>query len=91
MTDLSLGGSGHCLCGAVRYAFDAAPNWQAHCHCESCRRATSSPYTSYFGVSHGHWRWTGETPKVFVSSPGVKRHFCGTCGSPSGGCSSHGI
>jgi len=82
VTDLSQGGSGHCLCGAVRYAFDAAPNWQAHCHCESCRRATSSPYTSYFGVSHGHWRWTGETPKVFMSSPGVKRHFCGTCGSP---------
>ena len=76
------GGTGRCLCGKVRFAFEGAPNWQAHCHCESCRRATASPFTSYFGVSHGRWHWTGTTPVAFVSSPGVKRHFCTTCGSP---------
>ena len=82
MSDLSQGGAGRCLCGAVRYDFDAAPLWQAHCHCESCRRATSSPYTSYFGVADGHWRWTGAEPARFASSPEVERFFCGRCGSP---------
>jgi len=76
------GGTGRCLCGAVRYAFEGAPNWQAHCHCESCRRATASPFTSYLGVDHGRWRWTGAAPAVFASSTGVRRHFCATCGSP---------
>lgn len=76
------GGSGHCLCGAVAYTFEGAPNWQAHCHCESCRRNCSAPYTSFLGVNHGRWRWTGETPAVYPSSPGVRRHFCATCGTP---------
>ena len=76
------GGSGHCLCGAVSYSFDGPPNWQAHCHCESCRRNCSAPFTSYFGVDHGKWRWTGAVPAIYASSPGVKRHFCPTCGTP---------
>ena len=75
-------GSGRCLCGAVRYEFAGPPNWQAHCHCESCRRACSAPFTSYFAISTGKWRWTGAPPAVHVSSPGVKRHFCATCGTP---------
>ena len=76
------GGTGRCLCGNVRYTFQGVPNWQAHCHCESCRRVTASPFTSYLGVSHGSWRWTGATPATFASSPGVRRHFCPSCGSP---------
>lgn len=76
------GGTGHCLCGAVSYAFEGAPNWQAHCHCESCRRNCAAPFTSYFGVSHGKWRWTGTEPAAYASSPGVRRHFCTRCGTP---------
>jgi GNAT superfamily N-acetyltransferase len=76
------GGSGRCLCGTVRYAFDGTPNWQAHCHCESCRRNCSAPFTSYFAVNHGKWRWTAALPQIRVSSPGVRRHFCGMCGTP---------
>ncbi len=72
---------GHCLCSAVRFECDAQPLWQAHCHCESCRRAASSGFTSFFGVANGHWRWTGEQPLTFASSLGVWRDFCGRCGS----------
>jgi len=79
---LAQGGKGRCLCGSVTYAFDGPPNWQAHCHCESCRRATASPFTSFFGVSHGKWRWTGIPPASYASSPGVKRSFCAACGTP---------
>jgi hypothetical protein len=73
---------GHCLCGAVTFEYSGKENWRAHCHCESCRRQTSSPFTTFMGVPNGAWRFTGEPPKVYVSSPGVRRLFCGTCGSP---------
>ena len=76
------GGSGRCLCGAVRYDFDGPPNWQAHCHCESCRRATSAPFTSFFAVDHARLRFTGIAPATYASSPGVARSFCPRCGSP---------
>ncbi|MFC2970056.1 GFA family protein [Acidimangrovimonas pyrenivorans] len=73
---------GHCLCGAVRFEFDGAPLWQAHCHCESCRRNCSAPFTSFLGVADGSWRWTGAAPAAYASSPGVARMFCPTCGTP---------
>lgn len=79
---LSQGGRGRCLCGSVTYAFDGPPNWQVHCHCQSCRRATASPFTSYFGISNGKWHWSGIPPATYASSPGVKRSFCAACGTP---------
>ncbi|WP_343051423.1 GFA family protein [Rubricella aquisinus] len=53
-----------------------------NCHCESCRRATASPVTTFVGVPWGAFEWTGEEPKEYASSPGVTRDFCGTCGTP---------
>lgn len=76
------GGTGRCLCGAVRYAFEGEPNWQGHCHCESCRRATGSPFTSFLAVDHSRFRWTGTAPAMRPSSPGVERGFCPACGTP---------
>jgi len=73
---------GRCLCGAVTFEYQGEENWRAHCHCESCRRQTSSPFTTFMGVPNGAWRFTGEEPKTYVSSPGVRRLFCGTCGAP---------
>lgn len=73
---------GHCLCGAVRYEYDGPENWRAHCHCESCRRATSSPMTSFLGVPRKAFRFTGQEPASYQSSPGVQRRFCAACGSP---------
>lgn len=74
--------TGHCLCDRVTFAYDGPENWRAHCHCESCRRQTASPFTTFMGVPNGAWRWTGAAPKVCHSSPGVRRLFCGTCGAP---------
>jgi hypothetical protein len=73
---------GRCLCGDVTYEYDGAANWRAYCHCESCRRNTSSPVAAFFGVSRGAFRFTGKPPAVYHSSPGVRRLFCGRCGSP---------
>lgn len=73
---------GHCLCGAVRFEYAGPENWRAHCHCESCRRQTASPMTTFMGVPDGAWSWTGAAPAVYASSPGVRRMFCATCGAP---------
>lgn len=74
--------TGHCLCGAVTYRADAPPLWQAHCHCESCRRTTGSAFASFFCLRDGTWAWTGAMPAAYTSSPGTERLFCGTCGTP---------
>jgi len=53
-----------------------------HCHCESCRRAVSSPIATYLGVRLEQFRYLKGEPAAYESSPGVKRYFCPTCGSP---------
>ena len=75
---------GRCLCGDVAFEWSGAPAWRGHCHCESCRRATSAPMTSFVCVRDEDLRWTGAAPAVYASSPGVERLFCGACGSPMG-------
>src|SRR5215470_9081428 len=74
--------TGHCLCGAVTFTARGEPRWVAHCHCESCRRATSSAITTYAGYTMANVEWTGEQPAEYHSSPGVTRRFCRRCGSP---------
>ena len=73
---------GGCLCGAVRFAFAEPPLWLAHCHCASCRRNTGAAVATFVGVARDRYRLLSGTPAVYVSSPGVKRSFCGRCGTP---------
>lgn len=73
--------AGQCRCGAVRYTSPGPVLWAGHCHCDNCRRATSSPMTSFFGVRRAGIRWTGDL--VFQTSRGgrMRRGFCPSCGS----------
>lgn len=73
---------GHCLCGRVSFEYSGPENWRAHCHCESCRRNTSSPFTTWFGVPKSAYRFTGKMPSIYPSSPGARRMFCSACGTP---------
>ena len=73
---------GHCLCGEVSFEYDGPEFWRGHCHCESCRRNTSSPFTTWLGVLKTAARFTGRQPSVYRSSPGVRRLFCANCGTP---------
>lgn len=73
---------GHCLCGAIAFEYSGPELFKGNCHCDSCRRQTASPFTTFMGVANGAWRWTGETPAAFESSPGQMRYFCGICGTP---------
>jgi hypothetical protein len=70
------------MCGVVRFDYEGEEHSRAHCHCASCGRATSSPFTTWIRVSCENFRWTVTLPKRYVSSPSVTRTFCSNCGSP---------
>ena len=72
--------TGHCLCKGIRFTAARPFNWVLHCHCDSCRRATASPMTTFVSVPNAQLSWDG-TPATYASSPGVSRGFCPTCGS----------
>lgn len=73
--------TGGCMCGAVRYEASWPPNWSAHCHCRDCQRASGAAFVTYAGIRKDGFRWSKGTPKIFRSSPGVERFFCGDCGT----------
>ena len=75
---------GHCLCGQTRWEFEGETTWACYCHCDDCRRQCAAPIVGWLGVPLAHFKWTGAVPSTFSSSPGVHRHFCGTCGAPIG-------
>jgi hypothetical protein len=74
--------AGGCMCGNIRFSFSGTPKWVLHCHCESCRRATSSPMTTWLSVAHDSYQLDRGNPSAHVSSPGARRTFCPDCGSP---------
>ena len=73
--------SGRCLCGAVQYTAAGPVLWSGHCHCDSCRRASSAPFTSFFGVERKSVNWRGEMTGVETSDGDVNRLRCATCGT----------
>ncbi len=72
--------SGRCFCGAIRWRANGSVLWAGHCHCESCRRASSAPFTSYIAFNRDAVTFDGE-PETYASSPGAERGFCGDCGA----------
>ena len=74
--------TGRCLCGDVTYSFEGDPAGVCHCHCEGCRRNCSAAVVTFVEAPRANFEFTGAAPKTYVSSPGVRRLFCGTCGSP---------
>lgn len=73
---------GHCLCGRTSWEFDGPVTWACYCHCDDCRRNCAAPVVAWLGVPISRFRWTGNAPATYESSPGVRRQFCATCGSP---------
>ena len=74
--------TGRCLCGALKFEATGKPLWVVHCHCQSCRRNTGAPVTTYVGFPKENFRYLEGEAKVYESSPGVRRRFCGNCGNP---------
>jgi hypothetical protein len=76
--------TGSCLCGAVRYQINGEIAPIQLCHCGDCRKAQGSAFGANVPVATADFRLlSGEDSlRVYESSPGKERVFCGTCGSP---------
>lgn len=72
---------GGCYCGAVRYVAEPPVLHSTLCHCSMCRRLAAAPCVAWFSVARAQFRYTLGQPAVFHSSSGVRREFCGLCGS----------
>lgn len=81
MSDFSEILFGRCLCGACSFSLIGPANWVGHCHCQSCRKATASAFTTWVGQENGRWHIEADRLVTFSSSVGVMRGFCGFCGS----------
>jgi hypothetical protein len=64
--------------------FQGDETWACYCHCDDWRRNCGAPVVAFIGVKLDKFAWTGKAPRHYVSSKGVKRHFCDNCGSPMG-------
>jgi hypothetical protein len=73
--------AGGCLCGAHRYRITQPPLHAVICHCATCRRAAGAQSVGWLTVSTAGFAWETALPGAFVSSPGVTRTHCATCGT----------
>ncbi len=81
MNDAAEVHAGGCLCGAARYTLHGCPTYSAHCHCRSCQRAIGAGFVTWIGVKPENFEVTNGKITTCTTSPGVKRGFCGQCGS----------
>lgn len=74
---------GHCECGQVSYEADCEISDFSHCHCSQCRRLHGAAYATFAEIEAARFRYlSGEDDiKMYKSSPGSGRVFCGNCGS----------
>ncbi len=71
--------TGGCLCGAVTYTVAGPMRPVIACHCQQCRK-TSGHHVAATAAPREAITVSGQ-PQWFTSTPGVRRGFCGTCGS----------
>jgi hypothetical protein len=72
---------GGCLCSAIRFRISGEPAFSSVCHCATCRRASGAPTVAWLTFDRGQVEILSGAPRVYRSSQGVARQFCGTCGS----------
>jgi len=72
---------GGCLCSAIRFRVSGEPVFSIICHCSTCRRASAAPAVAWLTFDRGQLEVLSGQPRIYRSSQGVVRQFCGTCGS----------
>ncbi|WP_272008676.1 GFA family protein [Roseovarius sp. ZX-A-9] len=83
MAETYLGG---CLCGNVRFAATGPAGSLHTCACTMCQRHSGAPITAWveFPAQAVTWTGPGGAPRLWRSSAGSSRAFCGNCGSSLG-------
>ena len=79
MTSQNLAGG--CLCGNIRYTIGGKFRSVCNCHCRSCRLATGAPFVTWGTIDRNLLSITRGELREVVSSPGIRRGFCGNCGT----------
>ena len=74
--------TGGCLCSSVRFETTGESFGVIHCHCRSCRKHNGAPVVTLAGFKADQVKFSGDARKIYQSSPGVGRGFCGACGTP---------
>ena len=72
---------GGCYCGAIRYEIAQSPEWSGHCHCRSCQLALGGAFVTWAKVAAKDFSITKGAVKLIEKSPGIRRGFCGDCGT----------
>ncbi|MGH8336146.1 MAG: GFA family protein [Gammaproteobacteria bacterium] len=72
---------GGCLCSTIRFRISGEPAFSSICHCATCRRAGGAPTVAWLTFDRAQVEFLSGSPRVYRSSQGVVRQFCGTCGS----------
>jgi len=73
---------GSCLCGNVHYEIAGSLSEIVHCHCQTCRKAHGSAFSSVAAVPDSDFCLFGaQQLKGFESSKGKTRYFCSNCGT----------
>jgi len=71
---------GGCLCGACRYATDAAPINIRACHCRTCQKAIGASFNARVLVPLDRLTIDGPV-NWYASSDDLERGFCARCGT----------
>jgi len=81
-----------CHCGGVELQATFPSRFCAHCYCWSCRTAHAAGVVTWIGFKRSQVRFTKgeELLRDYESSPGVRRKFCGRCGTRMAFESEHG-
>lgn len=75
---------GGCACGGIRFEIDGDLAPIQLCHCSICRKSNGTAFAANSPVDTAAFRVTSgaDLLREFESTPGKRRTFCGTCGSP---------
>src|SRR6201999_2917772 len=75
--------NGACVCGAVRWSYDAALSSMLYCHCSICRKHHGTWFAAFVAGPLGTFHWRAGTEKIstWKSSEHGQRSFCSVCGS----------
>jgi len=74
---------GACVCGAVRWSYDAPFTSMLYCHCTVCRKHHGTLFATFVAgpLTTFHWRAGTEKVNTWKSSLQGSRSFCTVCGS----------
>ncbi len=80
---------GGCVCGAVRYVVEGAPERVSLCHCAWCQKRTGTAFGTEVVFPENAVRFTRGAPKIYrhlsdESGRWLDQHFCGECGANLG-------